>query len=347
MLPKNHYHRRLHHPADVDGPGRPDTGAVTSGPYEATAHDFTTATTRPLLEQAGRIADLDTSRVRTLRHHSNAVYLVGPPSREVVVKIGRPGPDPDQDLSNAHGLVELTQWLTHHDVPTTTLLDTAPQPLFIDGHVITMWHYLHQQQPITTQAIAAPLRALHQAPLPPIPRPALDPHTAITRSITASRILTARQRNMLLERLDRLMPAWTSLCLDSATRLVHTDPQHRNTLWRHPADRPRRSIKQTADQAVLCDLDDITLGPVEWDLVTIEIHHRRFGHDAADYDTFCSAYGRDIRDWPSYPDLRDLRELRMIATNARKSQPSSPPAAEVHRRIDSLDGPPNRRWRIL
>ncbi|MDU0293756.1 phosphotransferase [Saccharothrix longispora] len=320
---------------------------MTSGPYEATAHDFTAATTRPLLEQACRIAGLDSSHVRVLRHHSNAVYLVGHPSREVVIKIGRPGVDPDQDLHDARGMVELTRWLTRHDVPTTTLLDTPPQPLFIDGHVVTLWHYLPQRHPITTQAIAAPLRALHQAPRPPITRPALDPHTAITHSVTASRILTARQRDMLLDRLDRLMPAWTALCSTSTARLLHTDPQHRNTLWRHSTGRPLRSVEQTATQAVLCDLDDITLGPVEWDLATIEIHHRRFGHPTADYSAFCRIYDRDIRDWPGYSDLRDLRELRMIATNARKSPPDSPQAAEVHRRIDELDDPPNQRWRIL
>lgn len=320
---------------------------MTSGPYEATARDFTADTTRPLLERACRIADLDARRARVLRHHSNAVYLVGRPPHEVVVKIGRPGPDPDRDLRDAHALVELTEWLTDHDVPTTTLLDTLSQPLFIDGHVVTLWHYLPQQQPMTTQAIAAPLRVLHQAPLPPITRPPLDPRTAITRSIAASRILTARQRSVLLDRLDRLMPAWTALCSSSTARLVHTDPQHRNTLWHHSIDRLRQPAGQTGDRAVLCDLDDVTLGPVEWDLVTIEIHSRRFGHPDTDYDVFCHVYGRDIRDWPGYPKLRDLRELRMVSTNARKSAPGSPQAAEVQRRIDGLDHDPNQQWRIL
>lgn len=320
---------------------------VTSGPYKATAHqDFTAATTRPLLEQACHIAGLGSSHVRVLRHHSNAVYLVGRPPHEVVVKIGRPGPDPDKDLRDAHGLVKLTEWLTRHDVPTTTLLDTSQQPLFIDGHVVTLWHYLPQQQSVTTQAIAAPLRALHQAPLPPITRPPLDPHAAITRSIAVSPILTRRQRRVLLDRLDHLMPAWTALCSSSAARLVHTDPQHRNTLWRTSV-RSHQPGESDTGQAVLCDLDDVTLGPVEWDLVTVEIHYRRFGHPDADYKGFCRAYGRDIQQWSGYPELRELRELRMVTTNARKSAPGSPQAAEVHRRIDGLDDAPDRRWRIL
>lgn len=262
-----------------------------------------------------------------------------------MVKIGRPGHDPDQDLRDAHGLVELVQWLTHHQVPTTTLLDTQPQPLFIDDHVVTLWRYLPQSAEITTRAIAAPLRALHEAPPAPVPRPPLDPHTAITRSIAVSRILTDRQRELLLDRLDHLMPAWNALCAGTKPRLVHTDPQHRNTLWRHSTKRPQAAPKATAAHAVLCDLDDVTLGPIEWDLVTIEIHSRRFGH--SDYDAFCSAYGRDIREWLDYADLRDLRELRMVTTNARKSAPDTPQAAEVQHRIDSLDDDRNQRWRIL
>ncbi|WP_447002495.1 phosphotransferase [Saccharothrix isguenensis] len=320
---------------------------MTSGPNEATAYDFTPTTTRPLLEQACRIASLDGSHARMLRHHSNAVYLVGRPSREVVVKIGRPGPDPNQDLRDTRALVELTQWLALHDVPTATLLDTPPQPLFINGHVITLWRYLPQQEPITTQAIAAPLRALHHAPLPLITRPPLDPHTAITRSIAASRILTDRQKRVLLDHLDRLTPAWTALCSNSVPQLIHTDPQHRNTLWRRSASQFQRADEGAASQAVLCDLDDITLGPVEWDLVTIEIHHRRFGHPEADYDAFCHTYGRDIRDWPGYRDLRNLRELRMVTTNARKSLPGSPEAAEVQRRVDGLSHASDQLWRIL
>ncbi|MBW4718689.1 aminoglycoside phosphotransferase family protein [Saccharothrix obliqua] len=305
---------------------------MTSRPYEATEHDFTVDTTRPVLDRACRAAGLNNRHVSLLRHHSNAVYLVGQPPRQVVVKIGRPRPDRARDLHDARAMVELTGWLSRHGVPATGLLDTIAQPLHINGHVVTLWHYLPQHRPMSTAAMAAPLRALHEAPLPPIARPRLDPHAAITRSIAASRILSTRQQTLLLDRLDRLTPVAAAL-RTTPPRLIHTDPQHRNTLWR------------AHDQAVLCDLDDVTVGPVEWDLVTIEIHCRRFGH--SDYDAFCRAYGRDVRDWSGYRALRDLRELRMVTTNARKSAPNTHQAAEVLRRIERLDGAADERWRIL
>lgn len=313
---------------------------MTSGPFGEPGHDFTVEMTRPVLERACRTAGLGTGEVRVLRHHSNAVYLVGHAPEQVVVKIGRPGPDRDQDLRDAQGGVELTRWLGRCGVPVTTLVDTVPQPLSVDGHVVTLWHYLPQHRSMTTTAIAGPLFALHHAPLPPIRRPPLDPYAAVTRSISASRILAPEQRALLLDRLDRLAPAWAALCAGEPDRLIHTDPQHRNTLWRTQAD-----PTGTAGGAVLCDLDDVTRGPVDWDLATIEIHSRRFGH--GDYDAFCRAYGRDVRDRPDYTDLRDLRELRMISTNARKSTPGSAQAAEVLRRIDGVGRTPDQLWRIL
>lgn len=319
---------------------------------------FTEQTTRPLLEQACRDAGLDCRNVLVLRHHSNAVYLVGKGTDAVVVKIARPGADPDRDLREAQSLVTLTDWLTRHNVPATTLLAGPAQPLIVEGHAVTLWQYLPQRRPVPTAAIAGPLRALHQAPLPPIRLPELDPPAAILHSIDTSPILTPAQRDRLRRQLDTLTPAWTRLIATSRPCLIHTDPQHRNTLWHHATTATASSAEDgtptplhpptqpnpAVDTAVLCDLDGVTVGPVEWDLVTIDVHCRRFGHP--DHDAFCTAYGRDIRDWPGYRALRDLRELRMITTNARKSMPGSPGAAEVARRIARLDDP-GHLWRIL
>jgi hypothetical protein len=97
-------------------------------------------------------------------------------------------------------------------------------------------------------------------------------------------------------------------------RLLHGDPQHGNALW-------------DGGRVVLADWDSAVVGPVEWDPVTVEVHCRRFGHPAAEYEQFAAAYGRDIRVWGGYEVMRDVRELRMIATNARKSPPGSAAAA--------------------
>jgi aminoglycoside phosphotransferase (APT) family kinase protein len=99
---------------------------------------------------------------------------------------------------------------------------------------------------------------------------------------------------------------------------------------------------------VLSDWESVVIGPAEWDLVTMEIHCRRFGHPRETYERFCSAYGRDVREWQGYTVLRDIRELRMITTNARKAISSSRSADEVKRRVRQLrDDSEQGIWSIL
>ncbi|MFT7839220.1 phosphotransferase [Saccharothrix sp. BKS2] len=317
---------------------------MTSRP-SAIGHDFTVDNTRPLLRQACGAVGLDARDAQVLRHHTNAVYLVGQVPDAVVVKIGRPGVDHQRDLRNARGLVSLIAWLIRHRAPITPLLQGIEQPVVVNGHVVTFWRHLPQQHPVSTEAIAAPLLALHQAPQPPFPLPALDPITAIARSTAASRILDDDHRTAVMTRLEELTPFWTRLSGSVPQCLIHTDPQHRNTLWRSAPGNEEAALNRASTPAVLCDLDGVALGPVEWDLVTIEVHCRRFGH--VDHDAFAKVYGRDIREWEGYPPLRTLRELRMIATNARKSSPGSPQATEVIHRIHGLDEDITAPWNII
>jgi hypothetical protein len=89
------------------------------------------------------------------------------------------------------------------------------------------------------------------------------------------------------------------------------------------------------------------MGRPEWDLVTVEVHCRRFAHDPDEYENFCRDYGFDVREWSGYPWLRDLRELRMITTNSCKTTPGSPGAREVLRRIEGLRTGTPLTWNIL
>jgi aminoglycoside phosphotransferase (APT) family kinase protein len=118
-----------------------------------------------------------------------------------------------------------------------------------------------------------------------------------------------------------LAAALPGLRYEAAPCLLHGDPQHGNAL-------------HDADATVLSDWESVAVGPTEWDLVTIEIPCRRFGHPAQTYEEFCTEYGRDVRRWSGFAVLRDVRELRMITTNARKASAGSPGATEVHRRIE-------------
>jgi thiamine kinase-like enzyme len=158
---------------------------------------------------------------------------------------------------------------------------------------------------------------------------------SITNSIETSRILTSDERALLHRHRDDLIEQASTVRFDLPRGVIHGDAHHHNALH------------DDTGAAVLCDWDDAAVGPPEWDLVTLEVHCRRFGHPATDYDQFCAQYGHDIRDWQGYPWLRDLRELRMITTNARKSSPNTPAANEVLDRIRALRSRARTTWSIL
>lgn len=301
---------------------------MTGQARAAIERDFTPQNTRVLLSSVCRKAGLDPAGADLLRHQTNAVYrLITAP---VIVKIARP----DDSAEHIQRTVDLTRWLTSLAFPTVPLLDVA-QPVVTDRAVATFWRYLPQHRPIEADDIARPLRQLHELPLPPVKLPALDAVAAIRRSLSKHKILSPGELDFLAERCDTLERELTGISYDQPPRLLHADPQHHNTLW-------------DGDIAVLADWDSAVIGPAEYDLITIEIHCRRFRHPASTYADFCNIYGRDIRDWPGYRVLRDVRELRMIATNARKSDPASLGATEVHRRISQLQhAGPDGSWAIL
>ncbi|MER0476930.1 aminoglycoside phosphotransferase family protein [Streptomyces sp. Edi2] len=271
-----------------------------------------------LLDRACAVANLNSRGARLLRGHTNAVLLLD--DAPVVVKVARRG----SCLQSAQRTVAFVQWLEDQGFPTAPLHPVPRQPIEIEGHAVTFWTYLPQAGPeITAADLASPLSQLHQLPPPPMPLRNLDNLTAIRRSLGATQALPASDLDFLSRRADDLECALASVTYALPGAVLQGDPQHRNAL----RDRQR---------TVLCDWDTAAIGQPEWDLVTVEIHCRRFGHGQGHYNAFCDAYGFDVTEWPGYPVLRAIRELRMITTNARKADHAPGTLTEVRRRIKAL-----------
>ncbi|KOV82475.1 phosphotransferase enzyme family protein [Nocardia sp. NRRL S-836] len=291
-----------------------------------TESTFEPGRTALIAAEAARRAGFDPTGMVLLRHQTNGVYRLA--TAPVIIKVVRPG------IRHTEDVVKLVRWLVEERVPTVPLLDIE-QPMRLGGCAVTLWRHLPQDREMSAGEIAAPLASLHGVKTAPINLPHLDALGAIQRSIDASAIISDAERGQLRGRLSAVASRLRRV-EPSEPRLIHGDPQHRNTLW-----------DDTVHSAVLCDWESAVSGPVEWDLVTIEVHCRRFGFPPEQYDDFCERYGRDIREWDGYEVFRDLRELRMITTNARKSAPGSPQAAEVRRRIAQLRGDYDQPWNIL
>ncbi len=291
-----------------------------------TESTFSPDRTRLVAAEASLRAGLDPEGMVLLRHQTNAVYrLVTAP---VIIKVVRPS------ILHTEDVIRLVRWLADEQVPTVPLLDVE-QPMHLASCAVTLWRYLPQDRMVSAVEIAEPLLSLHRLGTAPVELPRLDALGAIRHSIDASKIVSDAERSQLEERLADIVSRLRQV-EQSEHQLLHGDPQHRNTLW-----------DNDVHGAVLCDWESAVFGPVEWDLVTIEVHCRRFGFPPEEYDEFCERYGRDVREWRGYEAFRDLRELRMITTNARKSAAGTPQAAEVKRRIAQMGDAIDRRWSIL
>ncbi|MCS0634128.1 hypothetical protein NX801_00295 [Streptomyces sp. LP05-1] len=90
------------------------------------------------------------------------------------------------------------------------------------------------------------------------------------------------------------------------------------------------------------------MGQPEWDLVTVEVHCRRFGHGQEHYQAFADAYGWDVTRWSGYRTLAAIRELQMITTNARKVPDAPRSLEEIKRRVEGIrHRDEHMLWKIL
>ncbi|KAF4410306.1 phosphotransferase family protein [Streptomyces lycii] len=291
---------------------------------------FTGPDVHRLLQRACAVAGLDATGAVLIRGQTNAVVRLT--AHPVVVKIARHGTAPEK----VRRTVTFVRWLMNMRFPTVPLYRPEIQPLVIDGYAVTLWVHLPQpEHPVPAQAIAKPLNVLHSLGEIPVALERLDTCSAIRSSLSRTTTLPSSTLDLLHNRVNELELALATVDYAFADAILQGDPQHRNAL--HDGDR-----------AVLCDWDSAVLGRPEWDLVTIEVHCRRFGYGPRHYARFAEAYGWDVTDWDGYPILRDLRELRMITTNARKSTHEPEKTAEVVRRVDGLlRGDSGQRWNIL
>ncbi|MFE5097416.1 MULTISPECIES: phosphotransferase family protein [Streptomyces] len=273
---------------------------------------------------------LDFSDAQLLRGHTNAVILLE--KERVVVKIARRG----SRIDDVTRTVAFVRWLLDAGFPTVPL-HPVDQPVVIDQHAITFWKYLPQPpHPVAAAQLAKPLYALHTLPTPPVTLPAHDNIAAIRRSIEAITCLPEEALSFLAEHADRLESDLQAVRFELPEGVIQGDPQHRNAL--HVDD----------GEAVLCDWDTVANGQPEWDLVTVEVHCRRFGHGELHHSAFADTYGWNVTNWPGYETLAAIRELRMITTNARKVHHAPSSLQEVARRVDGLRRHDRSlRWNIL
>ena len=149
--------------------------------------------------------------------------------------------------------------------------------------------------------------------------------------LAAGSCLVPPDRAFLEARCDELEAELAALSPRLTANVIHGDAWQGNLLVRSGA-------------AVLCDLDQVSAGPREWDLVPTVVNALRFGFAAPPVQRFLDAYGFDVIGWDGFPVLRKVRELVMLAGVVPVLSSSPGIATEFARRMYGLRNGREDRW---
>lgn len=299
---------------------------------------------RDRLTDVCRHVGISADTATLIKYTMNAVFRVG----DYVVRLARG----DDAQALAQRTTVIAAELARRDVPTIRLAtELAPAPVHTEDWVATFWHYVAtaHDNPWPVD-LAAPLRALHTIDRFDPPLPAWDPIHKIRRRITNAASLPESAATEFDQwcRIELCLPAPRLLdvlhgwCDEIDRQLpqirwhfppgpTHGDAHTGNLLLRTAPERPSPD-----PTALLCDLDGISEGPLEWDLLPTAHGTTRFGRSRKAYDLFADAYGYDILTWNDWPHLVRLRELKMVTSDLESFTGRPTVANQLAVRLKSL-----------
>ncbi|MEU4686457.1 phosphotransferase enzyme family protein [Streptomyces xinghaiensis] len=291
--------------------------------------EFTEESAGAALRAACESADLDPAGAELLRLGSNAVYRLA--TAPVIVRIAR-----DRDgLPEMERAVGVARWLAEQDFPAARLVPGLAQPAMLDGRVVTFWENAQDRvEYATLEELADLLRRLHWLEEPEsLGLPYFDPFAKVWTSLRElDDVITAEDRGFLEERAQRLSKEYDRLDFVLPFGLIHGDANIGNAL------------RHRNGQAILIDLDGVSLAPREWDLILTALFYDRLGwHTRSQYEAFVHHYGFDLLNWPGYSVLADIRELMMTLWVGQQVPTSERFAEEFVKRVHAIRTDGSRR----
>ncbi|MFJ5984482.1 phosphotransferase enzyme family protein [Lentzea sp. NPDC092896] len=247
---------------------------------------------RPVVLAAAAHAGASGDNAHLIRLGHNAIYRL---RKAVIARIARV-----DRLAVARKEIEVARWLTGVGLPVVRPIEDIDQPIVVRGHAVTFWHELPPHNYASRVELATVLRELHTLPAPGFDLPKLDPFEGLARLIDSASSTAGGEQDFLRSHLAQLQAQYTALPAGLPQCVVHGDAWPGN-------------IARTHDGSLLVlDLEQIAVGPPEWDLLHTAISHATVGIvPEREYQDFCRKYGLDVTDWQGYPVLRDIRELRL------------------------------------
>ncbi|MEU7802548.1 aminoglycoside phosphotransferase family protein [Micromonospora arborensis] len=272
---------------------------------------------------ACRAVGLDPRGLRSVRVHSNAVFLL--PEDRIIVRVGL-GADA---VGRAMRAIEVTRWLVGEGFPSVVPVPGIPQPVVLkedqeNGAPVTFWEQEDTSPAsslVTGAELGRLLRWLHSL-RPPFVLPVFRPLDRLLAAVDASTWLSTPDRQWIEARADELQRALDTVHFPLGTGLVHGDAQPGNVISARGA-------------WLVADWDNAATAPREWDLVPAAAE-KRFGGPPQLLADLLHAYGEARGASPGWEILQDIYELRSLAAHLRRAPSSPPHAREAALRIASL-----------
>jgi Ser/Thr protein kinase RdoA (MazF antagonist) len=291
---------------------------------------FTAESTRALLRAVCEPVELDWRGAELARLGENAIFVLR--RAGAVVRIARSA----ERAAVAAKEVAVARWLSGLGFPVVRPLGEVTQPRSVAGHPVTYWELIEgPHTPGSSVDIAVFLRRLHGLTAPAeLELPALDPFVPIPQRIESARGIAEDDRDFLRWRLAELQSRFRAAAFVLGTTVLHGDAHDGNVM------------RDSNGNVVIFDLENVAVGPPEWDLSLVATYHDSLGWwTAEEYAAYVEAYGVDVRELPAWRTLRATHELQMTTWLSQQAGDSEVVAAEVRNRIASLrDDSAPRRW---
>jgi aminoglycoside phosphotransferase (APT) family kinase protein len=179
----------------------------------------------------GAATGLHTADPRPLRLHDAAIFLLD--RDQVVVRLLTATA---VHAARAATAVEVTGWLATQNFPAVR--PAWPAPIYIEGYVATLWHYLPQPESRRRPpdiVLGRLVRDLHRLPAPPFLLPKADPLARLRQAVDLDRTrttpaLTEHQRAFCERRIVDLTAAYATLDTPLGEGLIHNDAHSGNLL---------------------------------------------------------------------------------------------------------------------
>jgi aminoglycoside phosphotransferase (APT) family kinase protein len=272
------------------------------------------------MRAACREVGLSADDAELIRLGENALYHLV--TAGVVVRVAR-----TMDYwEDAVREVAVSRWLHDVGLPAARVAEGMDQPLEINRHPVTFWHYIPGEAAPYSRIgdLGALLRRLHE--LTP-PAGLMLPQQNILDRVglrVEKALIGENDRRFLLGRLEELRGDMEELTYELQPCALHGDAHIKN-------------LMVCGDKALLIDFERFAYGQPEWDLGMTATEYRTAGWwTPEEYETFTSAYGYDVTNWSGFGTVQAVHQLKMTTWIMQNVQESQQIADEFESRMRTI-----------